>query len=71
MTWRLLLQYQTVSRSYLFLGSWLSSAVLGMMMMRLGGRLFGLGSFGFDLNLYLGLLVFSGYVLFDTQVGWQ
>jgi FtsH-binding integral membrane protein len=58
----------TRRRSYLFLGSWLSSAVLGMMAIRLGGWLFGLGRFGFEVELYLGLLVFSGYVLFDTQL---
>eukprot|EP00879_Flechtneria_rotunda_P000617 GHRR01000730.1.p1 GENE.GHRR01000730.1~~GHRR01000730.1.p1 ORF type:complete len:249 (+),score=79.29 GHRR01000730.1:182-928(+) len=58
----------TQRRSYLFLGSWLSSAVMGMMMMRFGGWMFGFGRFAFEAELYLGLLVFAGYVLFDTQL---
>lgn len=58
----------TKRRSYLFLGSWLSSAVLAMLAVRLGGWLFGARSFAFGFELYVGLLVFSGYVLFDTQL---
>lgn len=58
----------TQRRSYLFLGGWLSSAISTMLVMRLGGWLFGFGGFAFELELYLGLLVFAGYVLFDTQL---
>lgn len=55
-------------RGYLFLGGYLSSAISAMLMMRLGSWIFGYGRFMFDVELYLGLLVFSGYVLFDTQL---
>ncbi|KAF8062010.1 TMBIM6 [Scenedesmus sp. PABB004] len=59
----------TRRRSYLFLGGWLSSAVLGLFVLRLGSWVFrGLGGVALDAELYLGLLVFSGYVLFDTQL---
>jgi FtsH-binding integral membrane protein len=58
----------TKRRSYLFLGSWLSSAMMAMLAMRLGGWLFGFRSMAYGFELYIGLLVFSGYVLFDTQL---
>lgn len=58
----------TPRRSYLFLGGWLSSAIMGMLAMRLGGWLLGLGRFAFEVELVLGLVVFSGYIIFDTQV---
>jgi FtsH-binding integral membrane protein len=58
----------TKRRSYLFLGGWLGSAVSAMLMMRLGSWMFGYGRFMFDVEVYLGLLVFAGYVLFDTQL---
>lgn len=56
-------------RSYLFLGGALSSAVSLMLVLRLGTWLFGSGqALAFQAELYLGLLVFVGYVLFDTQM---
>ena len=56
-------------RSYLFLGGALSSAISLMLVLRLGTWLFGSGqALAFQAELYLGLLVFVGYVLFDTQV---
>jgi FtsH-binding integral membrane protein len=59
----------TKRRSYMYLGSLLSSAVMLLMVMRLGSGLFGGRALSFQAELYLGLLVFVGYVLFDTQVG--
>ena len=56
-------------RSYLFLGGILSSAVSAMMLLRLGSWMFGgHGGFAHTAELYGGLAVFIGYVLFDTQV---
>jgi FtsH-binding integral membrane protein len=55
-------------RSYLFLGGWLSSAVLGMLTVRMGGWMLGLGRFAFEFELFVGLIVFSLYTIFDTQI---
>ena len=56
-------------RSYLFLGGILSSAISAMMLLRLGSWMFGgRGGFAYTAELYGGLAVFIGYVLFDTQV---
>lgn len=57
-------------RSLLFLGGWLGSAVTGLLLLRLGSWAFGFRAMGwaFDAELYVGLLVFAGYVLFDTQL---
>lgn len=54
-------------RSFLYLGGYLSSAVMALAALRLGAWLAG-GRAGFSLELYGGLLVFCGYVLLDTQV---
>ncbi|MEW5302543.1 MAG: hypothetical protein WDW38_002306 [Sanguina aurantia] len=58
----------TQRRSYLFLGGWLSSAMSMIMVVKLAGWLFGARAMVFNVELYLGLLVFSGYVLLDTQL---
>ncbi|KAG2424171.1 hypothetical protein HXX76_014704 [Chlamydomonas incerta] len=59
-------------RSFLYLGGYLSSAIMCLAALRLGAWLAGgrggLGSGGFNLELYGGLLVFCGYVLLDTQI---
>ncbi|PNW89070.1 hypothetical protein CHLRE_01g061807v5 [Chlamydomonas reinhardtii] len=54
-------------RSFLYLGGYLSSAVMALAALRLGAWLAG-GRAGFSLELYGGLLVFCGYVLLDTQI---
>lgn len=60
----------TQRRSYLFLGGWLSSAVMGIIALRLGSWLLPslLGRVAFEVELVGGLLVFAGYVIFDSQV---
>jgi FtsH-binding integral membrane protein len=54
-------------RSYLFLGGYLSS-VISFMFLTSFVNLFVRSTVVPDINLYLGLFVFCGYVLFDTQV---
>lgn len=58
----------TQRRSYLYLGGLLSSAVSLFMTMRFATWIFGGRALLFEAELYLGLLMFCGYVLFDTQV---
>ncbi|TKC38876.1 hypothetical protein EI555_004682 [Monodon monoceros] len=54
-------------RSYLFLGGILMSAMSLMLLSSLGNLFF--GSFWlFQANLYVGLVVMCGFVLFDTQL---
>lgn len=55
-------------REYLFLGGILSSALSTLLMLRFGSYIFGGASAMFNLELYGGLLIFIGYVLFDTQL---
>lgn len=55
-------------REYLFLGGLLSSLVSTMLMLRFGSLIFGGYSTTFNVELYGGLLIFLGYVLFDTQL---
>eukprot|EP00899_Mesostigma_viride_P006199 jgi/Mesvir1/15580/Mv03199-RA.1 len=55
-------------RSFLYLGGMLSSAISLFMMMRFASLIFGGAVAVFNAELYLGLLVFCGYVLYDTQV---
>eukprot|EP00798_Chlamydomonas_sp_ICE-L_P030348 gene30348-35352_t len=58
----------TKRRSYLYLGGFLSSAISCMFMMRIGSYFFGGRETVFNFELYGGLLVFSAYILFDTQL---
>eukprot|EP00894_Picocystis_sp_ML_P004276 jgi/Pico_ML_1/54793/g657.t1 len=55
-------------RSYLYLGGLLGSALSTMAMLRLGSMFMGGYNKMFQVELYLGLLVMAGYVLFDTQL---
>ena len=55
-------------RSYLYLGGFLGSALSTMAMLRLGSMFLGGYNPMFQVELYLGLLVMAGYVLFDTQL---
>lgn len=48
----------------------LSSALLTFSLMRLATWAFGGANLMYQAELYGGLLVFIGYVLFDTQVRW-
>lgn len=54
-------------RSYLYLGGMLGSAVMLMMVLSLANLFFRSTSI-YLLQLYGGLVVFSGYVVFDTQM---
>ncbi|GBG80382.1 hypothetical protein CBR_g30750 [Chara braunii] len=55
-------------RSFLYLGGVLSSALSMMFTMTLAGWLFGASRFVFNLEVYVGLLIFCGFILFDTQL---
>jgi FtsH-binding integral membrane protein len=54
-------------RSYLYLGGLLSSALSALMIVNLLGLVFGRNSTLDYASLIMGLCVFSGYVIFDTQ----
>jgi len=59
----------TPRRSFMYLGGYLASAITTFMVLRLVSWLLpGMSKFAYGLELYGGLLVFSGYVLFDTQL---
>ncbi|KAI3425031.1 hypothetical protein D9Q98_008409 [Chlorella vulgaris] len=55
-------------RQYLYLGGLLSSVLSTFMLMRVASFFFGGGALLFEAELYGGLAVFSGYVVYDTQV---
>lgn len=55
-------------RSYLYLGGLLSSVLTTFMWMRLASFVFGSGALLYQAELYGGLAVFSGYIIYDTQV---
>ncbi|KAL4419143.1 hypothetical protein ABPG77_002656 [Micractinium sp. CCAP 211/92] len=55
-------------RQYLFLGGLLSSVLSTFFLMRFATWAFGGGALLFEAELYLGLAVFAGYVVYDTQM---
>ena len=59
----------TQRRSYMYLGGYLASAALTMAALRLGSYIIGgRSALAYGLELYGGLLMFSAYILYDTQV---
>jgi hypothetical protein len=56
-------------RQYVYLGGLLSSVLTTFMWMRLGTWVFGGGAALFQAELYVGLAVFSGYVV-SRSLGW-
>ncbi|KAH6559095.1 hypothetical protein KP509_1Z028200 [Ceratopteris richardii] len=55
-------------RELLFLGGILSSALSLLLWIGTASYLFGGSSIYFSVELYIGMLVFMGYVLYDTQM---
>ncbi|CAN4078067.1 unnamed protein product [Withania somnifera] len=54
-------------REYLYLGGLLSSGVSLLMWLHFASSIFGGSMALFKFEMYLGLLVFVGYIVFDTQ----
>ncbi|CAA7393143.1 unnamed protein product [Spirodela intermedia] len=55
-------------RQFLFLGGLLSSGLSLLLWLHFASSIFGGSTAMFNTEIYLGLLVFLGYVLFDTQL---
>eukprot|EP00955_Chlamydomonas_euryale_P111696 366083-Chlamydomonas_euryale.AAC.22 len=55
-------------RSFMYLGGYLASAMMAMLVLRLSGWIFGASALAYSVELYGGLLVFSAYILYDTQL---
>ncbi|XP_074563765.1 bax inhibitor 1-like [Curcuma longa] len=55
-------------REYLYLGGLLSSGLSVLVWLQLASSLFGQSAAGLKIELYLGLLIFIGYMVYDTQV---
>ncbi|PWA79247.1 bax inhibitor 1 [Artemisia annua] len=53
-------------KEYLYLGGLLSSGLSLLIWVHFASSIFG-GSWGFKISLYFGLLVFVGYMVYDTQ----
>lgn len=54
-------------REFLYLGGILSSGFSILLMFQFASSLFGLSSATFKIELYYGLVLFVGYIIFDTQ----
>jgi len=55
-------------REYLFLGGLLGSGISILMWLSLASSIFGGSSAIYTFEIYFGLLVFLGYIIFDTQM---
>ena len=55
-------------RQYLYLGGYLMAATSTLLVLQLGSLLFGGQLLLYRAHLYAGLLIFSAYVVYDTQV---
>lgn len=55
-------------REYLFLGGLLGSGISILMWLQLASSIFGGSSAIYTFEIYFGLLVFLGYIIFDTQM---
>ncbi|PKA66338.1 Bax inhibitor 1 [Apostasia shenzhenica] len=55
-------------REFLYLGGFLSAFLSVLLWMQFASTIFGQNATMFNVELYLGLLVFLGYIVFDTQV---
>jgi len=58
----------TQRRAYMYLGGYLGSAIMALLALRFGSYLFGGRSMVYGLELYGGLMIFSAYILYDTQL---
>ncbi|KAG0457238.1 hypothetical protein HPP92_022086 [Vanilla planifolia] len=54
-------------REFLYLGGLLSAGVSVLLWMRFASSIFGASAAMFNFEIYLGLLIFLGYTVFDTQ----
>ncbi|KAG6483304.1 hypothetical protein ZIOFF_059948 [Zingiber officinale] len=54
-------------REYLYLGGLLSSGLSILIWLQFASSIFGQSTAGLKIELYLGLLVFIGYMIYDTQ----
>ena len=52
----------------MYLGGYLASAAMAMVALRLGSFLMGRSALVYGVELYGGLMMFSAYILYDTQV---
>ncbi|KAJ4804616.1 Bax inhibitor 1 [Rhynchospora pubera] len=54
-------------REFLYLGGLLSSGFSILLLFQFGSSLFGFSETAFKIELYYGLVLFMGYIIFDTQ----